>query len=213
MCILHIWLFSTCKHSCRSKTICDAAIREQRLAEANCGGCWPRKPRRVCTLQVRTHFDSSPCRPCQRASREAVDREARRRTRAREEDRQVAERYGWKGHAAANGGSSGAKGRRDSFISSGLYRETVKILPSSEYKESMPPPSSCNMVAEKSRPNVDHCRNTEQQHQKKKGQLIAHALSGREVMGSHQGNRNQCHHPNPSPRLYPTILEAFLIGE
>lgn len=133
MCYEHIWLFRECRHSWRSKSYCEDARRAQREAESACCGFFTSSPEDVCEVRPVTHHDARPCRQCQRADREAIDREARNLAKARAEAKEAAERYGWD---AADAGAG-----RDSHISRGLYRQAVTILPEREYMEYMATPA------------------------------------------------------------------------
>lgn len=142
MCQEHIWKFSRCRHSSRSRHYCEAARRAQRKAESGCCGFLVSTPENVCRVVTITHCDSSPCRQCQRAFREEIDREARQLAEAKAQAKAAAKKYGWvtatAGGSGGNGGSGGV--RRDSHISSSLYRQAVSILPESEYRENIPAP-------------------------------------------------------------------------
>ena len=133
MCNEHVWLFRGCRHSWRSKTYCEDARRAQRQAESGCCGFFTSSPEDVCEVRAVTHLDERPCRQCQRADREAIDRDARNLAKARAEARQAAELYGWEADDAGAG--------RDSHISRGLYQQAVTILPEREYMEYMPAPA------------------------------------------------------------------------
>lgn len=142
MCEEHSWLFSGCRHTWRAKSHCEAARRAKRQAESGCCGLWSSTPRKVCQVRYQTHYDPRPCRQCQRAARERIDREARETAEARAQAKRAAEKYGWRAAALRGGNGVGASDGtgRDSYISTGLYQQAVNILPESEYRRHVPPP-------------------------------------------------------------------------
>lgn len=137
MCVEHVWLFSDCRHSWQTKQHCADAKRAKEEAEdSGCCGLWASTPKKICQVRYETHRDLRACRQCLRAARDKTEREAREKTEARAQARRAAERYGW-----------GDATRRDSHISSELYRQAVNIVPGSEYKRYMPPPPSYRPAA------------------------------------------------------------------